>query len=73
VNFGLLNVHTFLFMAQNLQSDVEGGRTWFTTSRFTGTSSFFKEAHNLEDSLIAITFDKDNKSEVLSIKFKIIT
>jgi hypothetical protein len=60
-------------MAQNLQSVVEGGRTWFTTSRFTSTCSFFKEAHNLEDALIVITFDNDNKSKVLRIKFKIIT
>lgn len=69
VNVSLLDVHTFLFMAQNLQSEVEGGRTWFTTSRLTGTRSFFKEAHNLEDSLIAITFHKSNKSEVLRIEF----
>lgn len=48
--------HTFRFIAQNLQSDADGGRTWLTISRFTGTCSFFNEADNLDDSLIAITF-----------------
>lgn len=65
VNLSLLN--TFLLIAQNLQSEAEGGRTWFTIRRFTGTCSFFKEAHSLDDSLIAITYHK-KKSEVLKLK-----
>jgi len=47
---------TFLFIAQNLQSDGDGGRIWLTTSLFTGTLSFLREALNLDDSLTAITF-----------------
>jgi hypothetical protein len=46
---------TFLFIAQNLQSDDEGGRTWLTMSLLTGTLSFCNEECNLPDSLIAMT------------------
>lgn len=49
--------HTFLFIEQNLQSEADGGRTWLTISLLTGTFSFFREARNLDDSLIAITLD----------------
>lgn len=46
---------TFLFIAQNLQSDDEGGRIWLTMSLLTGTLSFLREECSLADSLIAIT------------------
>ena len=57
---------TFLFIAQNLQSDSDGGNIWFTISLRTGTFSFFKDAHNLEDSLTAIALLR--KSEKNTIK-----
>lgn len=56
---GMNNIrYTFLFIEQNLQSDADGGRTWFIISLWTETFSFLKDVLNLDDSLIAITFKK---------------
>ena len=47
--------HTLRLTAQNLQSVLEGGSTWLTMSRFTGTPSFSRELFNRELSLMAMT------------------
>lgn len=57
----IILICTFLFIAQNLQSDVDGGRIWFTISLLTGTFSFFREAESLADSLMAMTCKDKNK------------
>lgn len=54
---------TFLFISQKLQFDADGGRTWLTISLCTGTFSFFKDAHNREDSLTAITYTEVREKE----------
>jgi hypothetical protein len=45
---------TLRFEAQNLQSDADGGSTWFMTSLLACAPYFFKDEWNLDDSLTAI-------------------